>query len=373
MLIHTHHRTLNVSRAPEPIAIMIGQLSQGGSERQLYMFLSHCDQSRWSPVVYVSGELGFWMEPIRSLGIPVVLLHGSRLEKMRQFRAACLKQNAKCFFSWSSYTNGYGLALTGTGIRRIGSFRSSFLGDLPARQRWLWSWMSLSGITTAVCNSHETLAMLEGRRRSPKAAFVPNAVQVFPRNQLQTWRSQWRKALGLGDNDVLVVGVGRLHPDKNFSRFIDVIEKVREQVPIKAVIAGEDRGCLSELQARVERVRSPETVRIIGKVPDARELMCAADIFLLTSDQEGMPNVVLEAMAAGVPCVSTNVGAVGDVIEHGKTGYVAPTDANVLSKYVLFLAKDADARRSIGAEARAEIERFYHPEQVVRQLWAICE
>src|SRR5450631_4367064 len=63
---------------PQPIAVLIGQLeSGGGSERQLYMFLAHCDRTRWAPVVYVSGVLGIWEAPIRKLGIPVVLLCGN--------------------------------------------------------------------------------------------------------------------------------------------------------------------------------------------------------------------------------------------------------------------------------------------------------
>ena len=125
---------------PKAIAIMIGQLGQGGSERQLYIFLSHCDRTRWSPVVYVSGELGAWEAPIRALGIPVILLHGNPIAKMWRFRSACRRADTKCFFSWSSYTNAYGLTLIGGDVRRIGSFRNAVFADLPRRGRWAWEW-----------------------------------------------------------------------------------------------------------------------------------------------------------------------------------------------------------------------------------------
>jgi glycosyltransferase involved in cell wall biosynthesis len=358
---------------PQQIAVMIGQLGQGGSERQLYLFLAHCDRTRWAPTLYVSGELGFWEEPIRELNIPIVLLHGSPLAKMHQFRRACAEQGATRFFSWSSYTNGFGLALAGRGVRRIGSFRNAAFADLPARLRWLWSRMSLAGISVAVCNSRETQARIAGRSAGKPVVFIPNAVQMLTPEQVREQRAKWRARLGLGEGAVLVLGVGRLTPQKNFARFIDTIARARTRAPVQAAIAGGDFGCQAVLQAQIERLDLREAVRLIGKVPDARELMCAADIFLLSSDHEGMPNVVLEAMSVGVPCVATRVNGVGDLIEHGANGFVAEQDAEALAPHVLDLAVDGELRAALGAAARATIEGHYQPEQIVRQLWALCD
>jgi glycosyltransferase involved in cell wall biosynthesis len=362
------------SNRPQIIAVMIGQLTNGGSERQLYMFLAHCDRARWAPIVYVSGELGYWEAPIRKLGIPIVLLRGGPLAKMWQFRAACIAQNVRCFFSWSSYTNGFGLALMGGGIRRIGSFRNALFDDLPTRLRWLWTWMSLAGISTVVCNSRETQAQFAGRSGSGKqVVYVPNAVGVSDPEQVRAWRGQWRARLGLRDDAVLVLGVGRLAPQKNFARFIDVIAQVSRQLPVQAVIAGEDKGCLSGLSGQTARLGLQKVIGFIGGVPNAHELMCAADIFLLSSDREGMPNVVLEAMAAGVPCVATKVNSIGDLIQHGVTGFVAAHNVDDLARHVVHLAADVGLRRAVGARARAEIERGYRQEQIAPQLWKLCE
>jgi glycosyltransferase involved in cell wall biosynthesis len=364
----------DVSTQPQSISVLIGQLGKGGSERQLYLFLTRCDRTRWSPIVYAAGDLGSWEAPIRRLGIPVVQLRGGRLAKMFQFRSACIAQNSKCFFSWSSYTNGFALALPGRGVHHIGSFRNASFTDLPTSLRWFWSWMSLTGISTVVCNSRETTLEISGRSGSRrKVYFVPNAVEIFAPQQVQAWRKDWRARLGLRDNVVLVLGVGRLTPQKHFARFIDVIAQVRQQSPIHAVIAGRDFGCLADLESRLQQLGLQETVRFIGEVPDARELMCAADIFLLSSDHEGMPNVVLEAMAAGVPCVTTRVNSVGDLIQHGTSGFVAERDADDLANHVVRLATDTDLRRAMGARARAAIERRYQTADVMDQLWALCE
>lgn len=359
---------------PEPIAVMIGQTTPGGSERQLYMFLAFCDRTRWKPVLYVSGALGGWDDAIRKLDIPVILLRGSPLAKMWQFRSACIAQKAKSFFSWSSYTNGFGLALMGLGIHRIGSFRNAYFADLPKRWRWLWGWMSLAGISTAVCNSRETQAQIAERCGHAKhVVYIPNGVEIFSSENVRQWRKEWRARLGLEDDAVLVVGAGRLAPQKNYVRFVDVIGEVRRHLPVRAVIAGEDHGCLPEIKERIAQLGLEEPVRLLGNVPDAHKLACAGDIFLLSSDHEGMPNVILEAMAARVPCVATRVNSITDLIDHGSNGFVAGCDAADLAQYVIRLAADPSLRDAMGCRARAKIEQEFRPETSACKLWKVCE
>lgn len=358
---------------PEAVAVVVGQLGQGGTERQLYHFLAHCDFARWVPTVYVSGELGFWEIPIRELGIPVVLLKGRPLDKMRQLRAACIARKTRCLFSWSSYTNVFALALAGLGVRSIGSFRNALFADLPTGLRGLWSWMSLAGISVAVCNSRETQEQLTHRLGAKRrVVYVPNAVEIFPPDRMARWRTEWRRRLDLRDDAVLVLGVGRLAPQKRFDRFIDTIARVGRHSTVQAAIAGKDLGCLDELKRQVVRLELDDKVRFLGSVPDARELMCAADIFLLSSDHEGMPNVVLEAMAAGVPCIATRVNGVGDIVQNGVTGVIAESDPEELSRHVLRLAKNAELRRKIGALARAWVDQKFQPKSVTSQLWTLC-
>ena len=82
--------------APTKIAVVIGQLGLDGSESQLYTFLEHRDRERWSPIVYVSGTLGPWTDPICELGIPIRPLHGSPITKMLQFRRTCRARATAC-------------------------------------------------------------------------------------------------------------------------------------------------------------------------------------------------------------------------------------------------------------------------------------
>ena len=108
----------------------------------------------------------------------------------------------------------------------------------------------------------------------------------------------------------------------------------------------------------------------MGRYLDACELQCAADILLLTSDYEGMPKVILEAMAAGVPHVTNKVGA---VTEQGANSFVAEPDMDNLVRYFVRLAAYADMRQAMKAPAQSAIERTYQSKQFARKPGTLCE
>jgi glycosyltransferase involved in cell wall biosynthesis len=353
------------------VAIIVGSLVQGGTERQLFLFLAACDRSRWSPILYVSGELGFWEDKIRALSVPIVLLSGSPLKKLLTFRRDVIRNGAKVFFSWSSYTNVYALALLGRMDRRIGSFRASAFSDLPESGRWLWSLLSTVGTSSIICNSRETQTVLEKfvSVRGP-VLHVPNAVQIIPPEDVSRFRAAWRRRLTADDDTLLVVGVGRLDAGKNFALFVDVIAQVARDRNIRGVIAG--AGSVDELQCHARRLGVEDRVQFLGLVPDARELMCAADIFLLTSRHEGMPNVILEAMSVGVACVSTKVNGVMDLCDQGQAAYVCSHEPAALAAAVSTLADDSRLRLELGRRNRALMASRFGLDEVTKRLWLLC-
>ena len=116
------------------------------------------------------------------------------------------------------------------------------------------------------------------------------------------------------------VSVGRLSPPKNYPLLLRVAEKVHEKWPdVKFVILGD--GELREtVEEQLTRQHSRDYVHLMGSVSDVNRYLWEADIFLMTSDYEGLPLTVLEAMAAGLPVVSTKAGGVVDVVENEENG-----------------------------------------------------
>jgi glycosyltransferase involved in cell wall biosynthesis len=101
--------------------------------------------------------------------------------------------------------------------------------------------------------------------------------------------------------------------------------------------------------------------------------MCAADVFVLSSDYEGMPNVVLEAMAAGVPCVCTQVNGVSGLIEPGRNGFITDHRADALAEKIGLLARDRMMRQKMGTKAIERVSSSFDPQMIAACLWRLCE
>jgi glycosyltransferase involved in cell wall biosynthesis len=128
----------------------------------------------------------------------------------------------------------------------------------------------------------------------------------------------------------VVLGVGRLVQVKRFDRFLEILAELRGRAnpSVRGTIIGDGplRGELERRAAALGLTR--DAIEFVGKVPDPRLSYRYGDVLLLTSDYEGTPNVVMEAMACGLPVVATNVGGLADLITHGETGFLyEPGDA----------------------------------------------
>jgi glycosyltransferase involved in cell wall biosynthesis len=162
---------------------------------------------------------------------------------------------------------------------------------------------------------------------------------------------------------IRLVAVGRLWKEKRFDRFIELMARVRERsrFPVKGIIVGSgrgDEGLRPQLQAQAARLGlRPADLEFKGAVSDMAAIYRAADILVLTSDHEGTPNVILEAMASGLPVVATNVGGVPGIIQHGRTGYLVGKDAmDDMVDHTLRLINDREHRLGLGKQARTYIE-----------------
>ena len=94
-------------------------------------------------------------------------------------------------------------------------------------------------------------------------------------------------------------------------------------------------------------------VRFVGSIPDTRDVLKFADVFLLTSVTEALPIAAIEALAMGIPCIVTNVGGNPDIIEHGREGYlVQPNDQKAIAAHIKYLGRNPAARTAMGIADR---------------------
>ena len=342
---------LGMNIAKLRICYVAGTLGQGGAERQLFYALRALRQGGAFPRLLCLAENGFWAERIHDLGVPVTYVGGSKSRVRRLFRimGELRRDRPHVLQSQHFYTSGYvGLAARLQGLCDIGALRSNGLMEVRDCGRPL-GWLSLHAPRRIAANSRAAIdyAVQQGIRPE-RLHFLPNVVDT---EMLQP-RDHSNGAA------VTLIAVGNLARRKRFDRFLRILAKLRKEVsrPVRGVIvgAGPLRSILAEQAETLGLL--PCGVEFKGAVGDIGPAYQAADICVSTSDYEGTPNVLLEAMACGLPVVGTEVGGVAEIIRQGRNGFsVPPSDEQGLVDAIRRLVEDGRLRKEMGQEARAYV------------------
>ena len=184
--------------------------------------------------------------------------------------------------------------------------------------------------------------------------YFPNGVDIDRFAPASVTEAQTaRHALGVAPGEVVVGTVGMLRPDKNHARLIRVFHAATRQQAARLVIVGEG-ACRAALEQLARELGIGDRVIFTGAVVDPASCYRAFDVFALSSDTEQMPLSVLEAMASGLPVVSTDVGDVADMIVPPAGGRVsAREDDTKLEEHLALFCQDETRRRQVGSENRA--------------------
>lgn len=206
-----------------------------------------------------------------------------------------------------------------------------------------------------------------------RVQLIENAIDV-PHYDRRQSREDAKRELGIAEDRTLIVAVGRLSPEKKFRMLIQSTARmIAEGCNIAVAIAGEGSE-RDALQALIESTGYADRIRLVGFLADPRPLYEAADIYALSSDREGLPNVLLEAMTYSVPVVSTAVAGVPRLIQDGENGLLTPLgdEAGFLSALRRVVA-ETELRRRLGDAARATIEARYTFANRMRQFATVYE
>ena len=194
---------------------------------------------------------------------------------------------------------------------------------------------------------------------------IPNGVGAFEPGDGGAFRARH----GLGDGP-LVFFLGRLHRIKGVRRLVETFAATAPSGARLVLAGGDDDGTGREVQAFIDRHGLGDRIRRVDHLEDSerRDALAAADIFALFSETEGLPNAVLEALAAGLPCVLTSECNLPEVATDG-AGFVHPRSApKDLEESLSRLLGDAGLRAEMGAAARLLADRRFALTRVVGQL-----
>ena len=199
-----------------------------------------------------------------------------------------------------------------------------------------------------------------------KIAILPNGVEIPPPITTEA-RARAREQLGLPHDGIVVGMVGRIVEQKDPLLFVRTAHAVVPHAPNASFVWIGD----GELRREMERALpgpAQRSLLLAGHRDDARRLLAALDVFLLTTRWEGMPYSLLEAMAAGLPAVAANIPGIDEVVDEGKTGYVVEPAPEAAARAVLRLVGDAALRRDLGTAGRERVERLFTVDRFIEGL-----
>jgi glycosyltransferase involved in cell wall biosynthesis len=206
-----------------------------------------------------------------------------------------------------------------------------------------------------------------GVGRPDQYAVVPPGTALGPLPD----RAAARLALGVPGDGPVVAFVGRLTGVKRPDRLVAVVRELRRLVPgVRFVICG-GGDATGEVTAAVRELGP--VLRMVGWRPDVETVYAAADLALLTSDNEGMPVSLIEAGLAGRPVVATRVGSVAEVVHDGVTGLLSPCEAGELARRAATLLLDEPRCREMGRRARAWATQRFGADRLVADITGIYE
>ena len=225
-------------------------------------------------------------------------------------------------------------------------------GKRPPFFRGLREVGHLIGVSKAVGQTYVRIGVPAGR-----ISTVPNGVGS---RGAGPGRLAVRRSLGLDPDQLVVMTIGRLATMKGHCDLIDSTPTLLADFPGLVVLIVGDGHLWEQLTRQAAALGVGDRVRLLGRRPDARELLDAADVFVLPSLHEGMPLVALEAMEASLPVVATRVIGSDEVVVHGETGLLVPAqDAPALSRALTVLLADPMLRTRLGeAGRRRYLARF---------------
>jgi glycosyltransferase involved in cell wall biosynthesis len=195
----------------------------------------------------------------------------------------------------------------------------------------------------------------------PPGIAIPNVLD----------RDQARDALGIARDARVVAFIGRLVPIKRLDRLVDAFALVAAEDPRARLVVAGGGEMEAELARRIEPIR--DQVHLIGWCSDVGPVLGAADLAVITSDNEGMPVSLIEAAMVGIPSVTTDVGSAREVVLDGTTGLVCSTDPAELANAMSLLLRDDAIRHEMGAAARHRALDQFSEDALVDRMAAIYD
>jgi glycosyltransferase involved in cell wall biosynthesis len=207
-----------------------------------------------------------------------------------------------------------------------------------------------------------------------RVKLVPNALDAAKVSQDAGLLQRLRQQLGVTSSTPIILGVFRLSEEKRPVLFIETVAAVAARLPgVRAFVAGVG-SFEKEMERRIDELGLRSSVALLGRREDVPQLMQVSSLLLLTSCFEGMPNVLMEAQAMGLPVVASNVGGVPNCMVDGDTGYLVDRDdVDGYACRCLELLRDNQLRARLGASGARYMRNSFSRHAMAERYLQVVE
>jgi len=344
---------------------IIGSLGVGGCEKQLLGLCRRMDRNLFDTgLLWYAATPDSMIGEFNKTGIATFFIDKYAMPKARFFlnmRRAIQRFAPDIVHTWLPSAGFWGrTAALSCGIRNIVmsyrvEMRSGILETTPAARL---AEKLLARRSLILANSRAIAESLERYFSIPQSRvrIIYNAVEL-PAADPAAARREIRQELGLPPYQRIVLMVARQHKQKNYPLFIKTAAEVcrrRSDVTFVSVGRGD---MMDELTGLTEALGVRDSVRFVGIRHDVHRWLAAADVFCFTSDYEGFPNAVLEAMLAGVPVATTAFPGVEEVVTDRITGCIVPRNDEKAMAHTVETLLDDQAFAQLLAKAARDITK----------------
>lgn len=356
------------------IVFAIGSLRGGGAERVVSVWASALAEKGYpvSVLVYARAENEYPVDSrvaIHTIAASEQACDAmSMVQRLKRFRSVLKELKPDAVISFLPEVQVY-VALASIGLRfprvetvRINPWKSGVV-ETKFAPLWLWCFRSCRAL---IVQSEDQKPFFSPKVQK-KAVVIPNPVNSQYVENLKTEYSAASHK---------IVAAGRLTPQKNYQMMIDAIKLVLPKYPdvsLQIYGVGELEG---ELRDYIKAQGLENSVHLMGRSNELYRVYQDADLYVMSSDFEGMPNALAEAMAIGLPCISTDCKTgPKDLIDDGENGYLVPSgDAKAMAERIAHIfTMSAEEQKNLGQKAREKILNFCSEENSLNRLITLIE
>ena len=350
------------------LLLVIPTLDRSGAEKQLTLLATSLPGPEFSVQVAVLTRSGPYAGDLAAAGVPVTVLD-KRLKcdpiVYRKLRRLIAEARPDVLHTWLFAANSYGRLAAGkrppfpvvVSERCVDSWKSGWQ---------LWLDRRLISRTSRLVGNSQSVADFYRDVGYPleKLSVIHNGIELPEAGAID--KNELRRQFGIPPESLVVGFVGRLARQKRVLDLIWAFELIRVmEGEVYFVIAG-DGPERHKLEQFAHSLKIGERVKFLGHRDDAPRLLPAFDLFWLASDFEGLSNSVMEAMAAGLPVIASDIPANRELVVHGETGYLAPVgDRVAFAQLGQRLLLDRDLASRFGAAGRARIASQFSTARMV--------